>query len=455
VGTVKKLKVAVTGGSGQLGTHVLRRLLADRAIGEVVSLDLRPPLVASTRLKWAIADVRDSDFHTHLEGCDALVHLAFVVTKYLPRPEFDAINVGGSRNVFEAAARAGITRIAYSSSVAAYGVLPGHPTPITEDTPRKHQVDFAYSATKFEVEAFLDEFEKRHPEITVSRFRPTILIGTVMDHALGDALQRRVLPDSGTTPMPIVWDEDVADAFVLAVKQGVRGAFNLCTDDAQTTAVLARENGLRALKIPRSVGKVLFTVASKLGLGRDSDPKWLSAAEGAVLLPTNAKARSELGWKPKCPTASSVIARYVESHPGRLDRRLDVFFRLVEMAGSRGRVPEEAKRMNARIHLQLTGPGGGDFAILIDEGRLAIARQAPRPPSAVITLRASTLLELLAGKTDVTTAQLTGRIRVEGEGLQGMFIGGLVSMFRAQTERRGPVGFATRQMAHWFKGGAT
>ncbi len=449
-----KLKVAVTGGSGQLGTHVLRRLLADRAIGEVVSLDIRPPLVASPRLSWAIADVRDADFHTHLQGCDALVHLAFVVTRYLPRAEFDAINVGGSQNVFEAAARAGVKQIAYSSSVAAYGVVPGHPVPIVEDSPRKHQPDFAYSANKYEVEAFLDAFEKRHPDIAVSRFRPTILIGTVMDHALGDALKRRVLPDSGETPMPIVWDEDVADAFVLAVKQGARGAFNLSSDDPQPTGVLARENGLRALKIPPAVGKAIVTLAGKLGVGRDSDPKWLEAGQGVVLIPSSDKAKRELGWKPRCASATSVIARYVETHPGKLDRRIDVFFRLVELAGKRGQVPEEARRMSARIHLQLTGPGGGDFAMLVDEGRLRIAREAPRPPSAVITMRAKTLLELLGGATDVTTAQLTGRIRVEGEGLQGMFIGGLVSMFRATTERKGPIGFATRQMAQWFKGGA-
>jgi len=120
----------------------------------------------------------------------------------------------------------------------------------------------------------------------------------------------------------------------------------------------------------------IFWLDTVDGLGRDSDPKWLTAAEGVVLLPTNEKARRELGWKPKCPTASSVIAKYVESHPGRLDRRLDVFFRLVELAGSRGRVPEEGKRLNARIHLQLTGAGGGDFALLLDEGRLRIARQA-------------------------------------------------------------------------------
>ena len=41
------------------------------------------------------------------------------------------------RNVFEAAARAGVGQIIYTSSIAAYGVTPGHPDPLYEDAPRK------------------------------------------------------------------------------------------------------------------------------------------------------------------------------------------------------------------------------------------------------------------------------------------------------------------------------
>ena len=74
-------RVAVTGGAGQLGTLVLRRLCADRSVGEVVSLDLRPPLAASPKLRDLRADVRDPDFAEKLQGCDALVHLAFLVAK--------------------------------------------------------------------------------------------------------------------------------------------------------------------------------------------------------------------------------------------------------------------------------------------------------------------------------------------------------------------------------------
>src|SRR5262245_13311390 len=182
------MKVVVTGGSGQLGSRVLRRLAADRKIKAITSIDLRPPAIASPKIRAVTADVRDPDIARHLKDHDALVHLAFVVTEVRPRDELRGINVGGSANVFKAAAAEGLTQIVYSSSIAAYGVVPGHPEPITEDTPRVHQESFAYSSAKFEVEALLDRFVLEHPSIAVARLRPAILVGHDMEHALGYGL---------------------------------------------------------------------------------------------------------------------------------------------------------------------------------------------------------------------------------------------------------------------------
>src|SRR5690348_10340443 len=126
------MRVAVTGGAGQLGTLVLRRLCADRTVAEVRSLDLRPPLAVSPKLKAVEADVRDPELARHLDGCDVLVHLAFLVAKRGKRELQDQVNVEGSKNVFRAALQAGVRRIVYASSIAAYGVVPGHPEPIVE-----------------------------------------------------------------------------------------------------------------------------------------------------------------------------------------------------------------------------------------------------------------------------------------------------------------------------------
>ncbi|MFL5362857.1 MAG: NAD-dependent epimerase/dehydratase family protein [Myxococcales bacterium] len=225
------MRVAVTGGAGQLGTLVLRRLCADRTVNEVRSLDLRPPLAASPKLKTILADVRDPDFARYLEACDVLVHLAFLVAKRGRREIQDDVNVEGSKNVVRAALHAGVRRIVYASSIAAYGVVAGHPEPIVESTPRIRQPSFWYACAKYDVESFLDEVEAAHPEVAVVRFRPAILLGRRMEHALGAAFRRGVLPDSGVVPLPLVWDEDVADAFVLGVKSEARGAFNLAADD--------------------------------------------------------------------------------------------------------------------------------------------------------------------------------------------------------------------------------
>src|SRR5205807_598479 len=161
----------------------------DRGVTSIVALDLRPPRLPGRKLQAVLADVRDAEIGKHLSGCDALVHLAFIVAQQTPRGFVDSVNIGGSKNVFEAAAAAGVAAVVYASSVAAYGVLPGHPRPIVEETPRRFQETFPYAAAKFRVEEFLDQFEARHPAIPVARLRPSILIGPGMEHPLGTALK--------------------------------------------------------------------------------------------------------------------------------------------------------------------------------------------------------------------------------------------------------------------------
>jgi len=117
-------------GSGELGTHVLRRLAADDTATELRCVDIRPPLVLSPKLRFVHADVRDrAALERAFDGCDAVLHFAFIVTRKLPRDIFWGINVDGSKNAFEAAAAAGVKSVVYTSSVAQYGVVSGHPFP--------------------------------------------------------------------------------------------------------------------------------------------------------------------------------------------------------------------------------------------------------------------------------------------------------------------------------------
>ncbi len=430
------MRIAVTGAAGQLGTVVLRRLAVERGVTALRSLDLRPPAVASAKLEHVRADVRDPGFARFLDGCDALVHLAFIVTGAPPRDVFDAINVGGSKNVFAAAAEVGIRHIVYTSSVAAYGVVHGHPRPIVETTPRVHQPSFPYSAAKWEVEAWLDGWEPAHPEIALARLRPSIVIGAPTVHAHGAMLARRAIVDV-PAPLPLVWDEDVAEAVALALRHGARGAFNVTAEPAATARQLAEACRLRLIRVPRAlitVGAQLGEWAKKLGLSDALDPAWLRISDVCMEMAAD-KARRELGWKPRCPTAQAVIDRFLAENSTGLDRRLDLFVRLMQLRTQRERL-EPSMRANARLHLRLTGPGGGDVGFLVDGERVRITREAPRPPSTVVTMKTAVFHDLLAGRTDFNTAQMTGKIRVEGEALAAFVVQGVVTRFRTEAPKR-------------------
>ncbi|MGE5047334.1 MAG: NAD-dependent epimerase/dehydratase family protein, partial [Deltaproteobacteria bacterium] len=422
------MRVAVTGGSGQLGTLVLRRLADDRSIKEIVAIDVRPPLVVSGKLRDVRADVRDANVGEHLAGCDALVHLAFMVAKRGARALQDDVNVRGSANVFRAALAAGVRRIVYASSVAAYGVVPSLAVPVTEETPRTRQSGFWYASAKFDVEEQLDALEREHPDLSVTRLRPAILIGRRMDHRLGALMRRGFLPDAAA--LPVVWDEDVADAFLLALKSGARGAFNLAADDPLPSRDLAEAAGLRTLRIPRRLVAALEKVITALRILPPADPGW-SNAGSYPLVYSAAKARATLGWKPRCPTALEVMRCYAENVPRKLDRRISFFVRAADR-GSRSQPPRpELKDYRSVIHLDLTGRAGGDVTLRVDDGRLRLSLGAPRPAQAAVTMKAATLLDLLSGRTDVASAQLTGRIRVDGQGHASLVVGGLVGGFRS------------------------
>jgi UDP-glucose 4-epimerase len=442
------MKVVVTGGSGQLGVLVLRRLVNDRSVQAVRCVDLRPPTIAGGKLEYVSADVRESSIGERLRGFDALVHLAFVVDQDdVGRAR--SVNVHGSRNVFLAAGAQGIRKLVYSSSLAAYGVVYGHALPIVEDASRMHQPDFTYAATRYDVESFLDKFEAEHPEIQVVRLRPSILIGAHLEHSLGLAIRKRLLFDAGGGPMPVVWDEDVADAVMLALKKDVRGAFNLSADQPLPPREIARVAGMRHIQISRPVAFGLAhagPLVERITGQPATHPFWTRIAQ-VPMTASSERARTVLEWNPSAPTAEDVWKRFAREVPQWTNRRILLFFAFVNAASFRRGNPD-LQGFSTRAHLALTGEGGGDYTLEVRDERLRVRAGIPRPPTATLTLPASLLLELLAGKTDFSSVQITGRLRVEGEGHAALLLAGMIAAFRNAVRGTGPL--PLRWLGRWI-----
>lgn len=118
------LRIAVTGGTGNVGTALLARLSSMRETYEVVAVARRvPPSIGPYRHAcWHAVDVGDSDAEEMLcrafDAADAVVHLAW---GFQPSHRPDLLRrtaIGGTRAVMAAAARAGVAHVVHAADVA-------------------------------------------------------------------------------------------------------------------------------------------------------------------------------------------------------------------------------------------------------------------------------------------------------------------------------------------------
>jgi UDP-glucose 4-epimerase len=335
------LTVAVTGPTGEIGLPLMAELERDPAVAAVRGMARRPfdPGVEGwTKVAYRRGDILDRGSLAALfDGADVAVHLAFAI--FGDREESRRINLEGSRNVFEAAIEAGVERLVYASSVAAYGFHPENPQPLTEEVPARGSESFYYSAQKAELEATLDGLLSGS-EVDAYVFRPCIVAGpratmlieqVVSGLRLGDPLPslrrnvlgrlplpRPVLPDAGV-PLQLVHHDDVAAALAAAIAGvGEPGAYNLAGDGEIGMADIARALGWRSVRVPSAAVGVGTGVARRLSF-LSPQLEWATALRTPVLMDTS-KARRELGWSPRFDAAETLLQTAVSAREaGMLD----------------------------------------------------------------------------------------------------------------------------------------
>lgn len=313
------LKVAVTGPTGEIGKPLMAELERRDEVRSVVGMARRafdPSVEGWEKVEYRRGDILDRGSLAALfDGADVAVHLAFAI--FGSREETREVNLQGTRNVFEAAIKAGVKRLVYASSVAAYGFHPENPQPLTEDVPAWGSDSFYYSAQKAELEDLLDELLPGSG-VEAYVFRPCIVAGpraTMLIEQTVDAVRpvdplpllRRsaerlplvspVLPDPGV-PLQLVHHDDVGRAMAAAIcADGPAGVYNLAGEGEVRVRDIARALGWRWVPVPRPAVSLGTAAARRLSFA-SAKLEWAIAADTPVLMDT-ARVRRDLDWRPR------------------------------------------------------------------------------------------------------------------------------------------------------------
>ncbi len=310
----------MTGASGFLGWQVARKLLAR---GWKVRALVRPgSRIRDLEVETVNGDLRDLDsLHRAVAGCAVVFHVAADYRLWARNPdEIYQSNVDGTRNLLNAARRAGIERFVYTSTVGCIGIpaagLGDENTPVALD-----HMQGAYKRSKFLAEQAVREAASGgFPAVIVN---PTAPVG---DHDVKPTPTGKIVVDYLAGAMPayletglnIVDAEDVAEGHVLALERGrqgeryILGAENLTL--RQIFEALARISGVRApkLRIPYPVAYAAGLASTGWAYLTGSQPR--APLDGVRMARkkmwvSHAKAARELGFSPA--PAEAALAKAV------------------------------------------------------------------------------------------------------------------------------------------------
>jgi dihydroflavonol-4-reductase len=330
-------KTLLTGATGFVGSAVARALnRAGFPVRTLVRRGSPRAHLGDLELEFVEGDLRDADsVGRAVDGVRYVFHVAADHRLWArdPREIFTA-NVDGTRNLMQAALRAGVERVVYTSSVATLGLRPDG-TPADEANPLSEMQGIgAYKRSKIAAERLVEAMIARDglPAIIVNPstpvgprdIKPTPTGRIVVEAACGR------IPGFVDTGLNLVHVDDVAAGHLAALERGVVGERYILgganVTFADMLADIARLVGRKPprLRIPRAAVMPIAYAAEALARFTGREP--FATVDGVRMAKhrmffTAAKAERDLGYRARPYIAGLQDAIQWFRENGYLDRK--------------------------------------------------------------------------------------------------------------------------------------
>jgi NAD+-dependent farnesol dehydrogenase len=243
------MRVLVTGATGYLGRAVTGALAAH---GHTAVAFARRATSSGLPCATVDGDIRDgTTVHRAAAGCDAIIHMAALVTVWSRRAaDFDEINVGGLRTVLRVVAALGVPRVLYTSSFLA---LP----PTGADAPYSWN---DYQRTKVAADRVAAAAVSQGAPIV--RLYPGVVYGpgpmtegNLIGRMIAEHLAGRLPGLIGASRRwSYAFIDDVAEGYVAALERGRVGeSYRLCGENAPQRRVFEIVRDLTGRRLPRAI----------------------------------------------------------------------------------------------------------------------------------------------------------------------------------------------------------